>query len=332
MSIGAHVCVHIDVSAHIDGYPDPIGWAAQVRGNILVPHPMPTCTCVCTGKFKEPVDANLGDRLMLIVSCQDMSLSSTSKQKLFGAILVISFVFEPLRILVIGSRAGRTRFPSDSAQSMERGSKRDLEKLSTAIREINKKIGSQRAGGGSSADSLTTDGRLSWPFCVRAALCVWAVTLNVDGAIQFLNEWGRQRKEKPPWSQEQLKEEVASLTDFTKDVLVNPPTKRGKLALAEAYKFVRERSLFQWVRAQNRSKGLAPSYAALWRQWAHAAEAEVPDAGPDTAGFARSAKHKAQRMRRWARRWIVVRGCYKPGPRLELDRLRSKAICVPRGC
>ena len=53
---------------------------------------------------------------------------------------MISFVFETLRVLVIGSRAGRARFPSDSAQSMERGSKRDLEKLSMAIREINKNI------------------------------------------------------------------------------------------------------------------------------------------------------------------------------------------------
>ena len=45
-------------------------------------------------------------------------------------------MFETLRILVIGSRAGRERFPSVSAESMERGSKRDLEKLSMAIREI----------------------------------------------------------------------------------------------------------------------------------------------------------------------------------------------------
>ena len=53
---------------------------------------------------------------------------------------MISLVFETLRIVVIGSRAGRARFPSDSAQSMERGSKRDLEKLSVASRETNKRI------------------------------------------------------------------------------------------------------------------------------------------------------------------------------------------------
>ena len=91
---------------------------------------------------------------------------------------MISFVFETLRILVIGSRAGRTRFPSESGQSMESGSAARLEKLSMAIREINKKIRSERAGGGSSADPKKTDGRLSWPFCARAVLCVWAVTLE----------------------------------------------------------------------------------------------------------------------------------------------------------
>ena len=153
---------------------------------------------------------------------------------------MISFVFETLRILVFGSRAGRTRFPSESAQSMERGSAARLDKLSVAIREIKKKIRSERAGGGSSAHPKKTDGRLSWPFCVRAALCVWALTLNLDAAIEFLKERSRQRKEKPPWSQEQIKEEVASLTDYTKDVLVKPPTKRGKLALAEACNLVKE--------------------------------------------------------------------------------------------
>ena len=141
---------------------------------------------------------------------------------------------------MIGSRAGRARFPSDSAQSMERGSKRDLEKLSMAIREINEKIKSDRAGGGSSRNPKKTDGRVSWPFCVRAALCVWVVTLNAGAAIQFLNEWDRQRNEQPAWSQNQIKEEVESLTDYTKALLVKPPTKRGKLALAEACKFVRE--------------------------------------------------------------------------------------------
>ena len=100
---------------------------------------------------------------------------------------MISLVFETLRIVVIGSRAGRARFPSDSAQSMERGSKRDLEKLSVASRETNKRIKSASAGGGSSAGRTRKNGQASWPFCVRAVLSVWVVTSNVDAAIEFVN-------------------------------------------------------------------------------------------------------------------------------------------------
>ena len=40
---------------------------------------------------------------------------------------------------------------------MERGSKRDLKQLSMAIREINKKIRSERVCGGSSADPKKID-------------------------------------------------------------------------------------------------------------------------------------------------------------------------------
>ena len=233
---------------------------------------------------------------------------------------------------MIGSRAGRERFPSVSAESMERGSKRDLEKLSMAIREIRKKIKSETAGVASSAEPRKSAAQFSWPFCVRAALCVWVVTQNLDAAIEFLNEWRRQRKDQTTWSQDQIRDEVESLTDYTKDLVVKPATKRGKLALAEAWKFVKEKRLFEWVKDQNSRKGLAPSYAALWRQWAHEAESQDPDACHDPVGLARTGKTRRQYMRRWARRWIVVRGCYKPGPRLDLDTLRSKAICVLRGC
>ena len=97
------------------GYPDPVGWAAQVTCTIIMPHPLRTNACVSIGRFWGPLHANVGDGLMLIVRCHVMSLSSASKQWLFAATLVISFVFEALRVLVVGSRAGRARFLSVSA-------------------------------------------------------------------------------------------------------------------------------------------------------------------------------------------------------------------------
>ena len=76
---------------------------------------------------------------------------------------------------------------------------------------------------------------------------------------------------------------------------------------------------------QNTEKGLAPSYAALWKQFAHEVDHEAirlqgePDAPPG------SDKHKRQRMQRWSRRWRVVQGRYKAGLRLPLETLRQKA-------
>ena len=101
---------------------------------------------------------------------------------------MFSFVFEALRILVIGSRAADNAFLLTARWSMERGSKRELEKLSMALREIKQKIKSERAGVASSAEPRKSAGQFSWPFCVRAALCVWVVTLNLDAAIEFLDE------------------------------------------------------------------------------------------------------------------------------------------------
>ena len=246
---------------------------------------------------------------------------------------MVSFVFERLRILVISSVAGRERVPCVSAESMETGSKRELEKLSMAIREIKKRIKSEKASLPSSAVARKSASVFSWPFCVRAALCVWVVILNVAAAVEFLSEWRRQRKDETAWSQDQIRDEVESLTEYTKNLLAKPATKRGKLALAEACKFVKERRLFDWVREQNSRKGLAPSYSALWRQWADETDSPDPDATRTrSAELPTVQKHRTQRMRRWARRWVVIRGCYKPGPRLEPETLRRKAICLLWGC
>ena len=118
---------------------------------------------------------------------------------------------------------------------------RELDKLSMALREMKQKIKSARAGVASSAEPRKSAGHFSWPFCVRAALCVWVKTQNLEATIEFLDEWRRQRKDHTAWSQDQISAEVESLTHYTKDLLMKPPTKRGKMALAEACKFVREK-------------------------------------------------------------------------------------------
>ena len=100
---------------------------------------------------------------------------------------------------------------------MENGRKRELEKLTMAIREIKKKIKSERASMAGSAEPRKSAGHWSWPFEVRAALCVWVVTLNMRAAIEFVNDWKRRRKNVTAWSQDQIREEAESLTDWTKN-------------------------------------------------------------------------------------------------------------------
>ena len=181
-------------------------------------------------------------------------------------------------------RANSDRFLCESAGSMENGRKRELGKLTMALREIKKKIKSERAGMAGSAEPRESAGHWSWPFEVRAALCVWVVTRNMRAAIEFVNDWKRRRKNVTAWSQDQIREEAESLTDWTKNLLVKPATKRGRLALAEAGKFRKEKQLFDWVKEQNSRKGLAPSYSALWRQWAHETESQNPEKCEDEFG------------------------------------------------
>ena len=99
----------------------------------------------------------------------------------------------------------------------------------------------------------------------------------------------------------------------------------SKRAVTAATKFLREKSLLARVQKQNTDKGLAPSYAALWRQFANEVDNEPIGLEGEPDGSPASDKHKRQRMQRWSRRWRVVQGRYKAGLRLPLETLRQKA-------
>ena len=154
---------------------------------------------------------------------------------------------------------------------------------------------------------------------------VWVMMSDEDLALTFLREWPQNQRAAAPWSAEQFRQEMITLTGTVKGLLLQPATKRGERAVSAATKFLTERSLFGWVQKQNKDKGLAPSYAALWRQYSVEVDRQPnslqgePDAAPA------SEKHKGQRMRRWSRRWRVVQGRYKAGLRLPLETLRQKA-------
>ena len=154
---------------------------------------------------------------------------------------------------------------------------------------------------------------------------MWAMRLDADLAEAFLEEWPQNRHEAVPWSPEQLRQKVNTLTETEKEELLRPTTRRGKKAGAAATKFLTERSLLAWVQKQNSDKGLAPSYAALWRQFEKEVDKERISLQEEPDALPASDKHKRQRMRRWSRRWNVVQGRYKAGLRLPLETLRQKA-------
>ena len=95
--------------------------------------------------------------------------------------------------------------------------------------------------------------------------------------------------------------------------------------MSAATRFLTERSLFGWVQKQNNDKGLAPSYAALWRQYSLEVDTEQNSLQGEPVAPPAREKHKRQRVQRWSRRWRVVQGRYKPGLRLPLETLRQKA-------
>ena len=154
---------------------------------------------------------------------------------------------------------------------------------------------------------------------------VWAMRSDEDFALAFLRDWPQKQRAVAPWSPEQLRQEISTLTETAKDLLLKPATKRGERAVAAAIKFLRERSLFGWVQKQNNDKGLAPSYAALWRQYSLEVDKEQNSLEEEPDALPASATRKRQRVQRWSRRWRVVQGRYKAGLRLPLETLGQKA-------
>ena len=199
-----------------------------------------------------------------------------------------------------------------------------LASLRAAIRQ-NKRSISALTQMASVAETCSSARKATWPFVVRGALVLWVMTSDEDLALAFLREWPQNQRAAAPWTAEHLRQELSSLTEKAKDLLLKPASKLGENALSAATKYLHEKSLFEWTQRQNREKGLAPSYAALWRQFSVEADTRPNSLQRESDTPPASDKHKRQRMRRWSRRWRVVQGRYKAGLRLPLETLREKA-------
>ena len=194
-----------------------------------------------------------------------------------------------------------------------------LDELSGRIKEISKLIGSrQQARRHLLGRPRVRTGADAWPYVLHVALVVWVLRRDPVLASQLVAQFER-KQAIATWSAQSIESQGEALSTETRELLINPLSARGLRALRDARKFLAESSLYSWVRAQNKNKGLAPSNGALWMQWSG------QDANSDIAARAKTRRSRSQWLGRWGRRWSVMRGRFKQGDRLPLETLRAKA-------
>ena len=194
-----------------------------------------------------------------------------------------------------------------------------------AAMRVNKQAMAALEKSGSVGDTSSVPRATGGTFVVRAALVVWVMTSDEGLARRFLREWPQNQHAAALRRAEQLRDEMRTLMQSEKDLLLKPTSRLGERAVSAATKYLNEHSLFQWTHKQNSEKGLAPSYGALWRQYSLELKRQPSRLGEEPDAPPAREKHQRQRMRRWSRRWRVVQGRYKAGLRLPLETLRAKA-------
>ena len=187
------------------------------------------------------------------------------------------------------------------------------------MKEISKLIGSRQQA---RRDLLGTPRARTradaWPYVLHVALVVWVLRKDPVLASQFVAQFEAKRAS-AMWSAQSIESQGEALSTETKELLLNPLSARGLRALRDARKFLAELSLYDWVRVQNKTKGLAPSSGALWMQWSG------QDANSEIPARAKTRRSRSQWLARWGRRWSVTQGRFKQGDRLPLETLRAKA-------
>ena len=106
------------------------------------------------------------------------------------------------------------------------------------------------------------------------------------------------------------------------------------IARRRALKFLRERSLRDWVREQNVGKACAPGGHAVQgeaRRLGALQEAAAPMAAPAAPQAAAHRTGQKQWLRRWARRWNLRRGRFQTSSRLLPEDAARKAHGTHRG-
>ena len=161
-------------------------------------------------------------------------------------------------------------------------------------------------------------------FDVCFILYVWSVPSGFL-ALAYAAHAGRIKNYDANVSVEELEErflhtDMAVLTAISSRVGVE-----SKRALAEASRFEREHSLFQWIQNENDAKGVAPN-TTMVRQ--HLAAQRVEPVATSVQRSAMAGKVKSVSwVQRFRKRWALKRGSFMPGERMSQEVIGEKVTC-----
>ena len=162
---------------------------------------------------------------------------------------------------------------------------------------------------------------------IKAACVIFALTApRTDIALEFVKWKRRNKPDANEWKQKHLLEQFNEFSAVDKELMLDENDKQWNKHLATAKAWLRDHGLRDWVYGQNKDKGVAPANEHVWK------ENRAAVAKDDTGALRPEPPPRWKRRQinqwvlRWARRSRVLRGAFKNGERLPLEKLRAKAL------
>ena len=149
---------------------------------------------------------------------------------------------------------------------------------------------------------------------------------NEAAALQYVVT---KLKDKQPISSlisSKLLQRFQDLSESEKTDLLKTKEPVSQRRLVEAQRFLQQLSLQGWLRAQNEEKALAPTGVQVYQQWQHLQQSRSRAQDHAAASTDCTPRARMQWVRRWSRRFGIVRGNFKAGSRLPLPVARDKVI------
>jgi hypothetical protein len=156
------------------------------------------------------------------------------------------------------------------------------------------------------------------------AMRIFVLTSDKELAVQYVRSKRARSERETCLAVDSFRRRMAALSDDERHELLQATTASSTRRLAEAKAFLQQANLQDWLRKQNVNKALAPTACQVYTEWQRLQRSRLPaDAGFAGRGHKHS-RYRLQWVRRWARRFAVVRGRFKVGSRLPLEDARER--------